>query len=77
MAPSRKYSAELRERAVRTVFELREQTGEKTGTIARVAERLGVDREASRTWARQAEVDGGGSTPVTYFGPRLSIGWTH
>jgi hypothetical protein len=31
MAPPRKYSAELRERAVRMVFELREQTGEKTG----------------------------------------------
>jgi transposase len=59
MAPPRKYSAELRERAVRMVFELREQTGERTGTIARVADQLGVHREALRTWIRQAEVDGG------------------
>lgn len=65
MAPPRKYSLELRERAVRMVFELREQTGEKTGTIARVADRLGVHREALRTWVRQVEVDDGKRSGTT------------
>jgi transposase len=41
------------------VFELRQETGEKTGAIARVAERLGIHREALRTWIRQAEIDDG------------------
>jgi transposase len=41
------------------VFEVREQTGERTGSIARVADQLGIHREALRTWIRQAEVDGG------------------
>jgi transposase len=59
MAPPRKYSSELRERAVRMVFELREQTGERTGTIVRVSDQLGVHREALRGWVRQAEIDGG------------------
>ena len=58
MAPPRKYSTELRERAVRMVFELREQ-GMRTGAIARVADQLGIHREALRTWVRQAEIDGG------------------
>jgi transposase len=58
MAPPRKYGSELRERAVRLVLESR-AAGEGTGVIARVADQLGVHREALRTWVRQAEVDGG------------------
>ncbi|GAA0388703.1 transposase [Acrocarpospora corrugata] len=65
MSAPRKYPDELRERAVKMVFELREETGNKTGTIARVADRLGVHREALRTWVRQAEIDGGRRTGTT------------
>ncbi|MEK2472486.1 transposase [Streptomyces noursei] len=39
------------------VFEIREQTGTSTGSIARVADQFGINREAVRNWARQAEVD--------------------
>ena len=52
MARPRKYPDELRERAVRLVFESRRP-------IAHVARDLGVHKEALRLWVRQAEADGG------------------
>ncbi len=58
MAAPRKYPDELRERAVRLVFEERER-GESHGAIARIADKLGVHREALRNWVRQADIDGG------------------
>ena len=54
-----KYPVELRERAVRMVFEVREQTGEKHGVITRVARELGIGTESLRNWVSQAEIDSG------------------
>lgn len=48
-----KYPAELRERAVRLVFESKRP-------IAHVALDLGVNKEALRLWVRQAEKDADG-----------------
>jgi transposase len=59
MAAPKKYTDELRERAVRLVLELRKSSGQKQGAVARVADQLGVNRETLRNWVNQAEVDSG------------------
>jgi transposase len=41
------------------VLEIRAQDGGQPGAIARVAEQLGIHREALRGWVRQAEIDTG------------------
>ena len=55
----RRYSPELKERAVRMVLQLREETGEKHGSVKRVAEQLDVGVESLRSWVRQHEIDHG------------------
>jgi transposase len=52
MARPRKYPDELRERAVRLVFDSKRP-------IAHVARDLGIHKEALRQWVRQAEADTG------------------
>ncbi|MFQ5555339.1 MAG: hypothetical protein ACE5GC_08225 [Acidimicrobiia bacterium] len=41
MGTSRRYSAEFKERAVRIVYQLRAETGQRQGMITRVARQLG------------------------------------
>jgi transposase len=52
MARPRKYTEELRERAVRFYFK-------SERPIAHVARDLGIHKEALRQWVRQAEADQG------------------
>jgi transposase len=63
----RRYSPELKERAVRMVLQLRAETGEKHGSVKRVAEQLDIGVESLRSWVKQHEVDAGdrpGTTSV-------------
>jgi transposase len=56
---SRRYPAELKERAVRLVEQTRAEGGDEVGMIARVARQLGVGDQSLRNWVRQAEIDSG------------------
>ena len=59
MARSTRYSPEVRERAVRMVFEHTHEHASQWATIRSVAEKLGCTVEALRRWVRQAERDAG------------------
>ena len=72
MAAQRKYPEELRERAVKMVFEVRERDGKGHGELARIGGQLGVHPEALRSWVKQAEIDGG-ERPGTTSGDKQRI----
>jgi transposase-like protein len=59
MSRPSKYSPELRERAVRMVFDHAHEYPSQWATIRSVAEKLGCTVEALRRWVRQAERDAG------------------
>lgn len=63
---SKRYPAELRERAVRMVAEIRADHESDWAAITEVAKLLGVGTpETVRKWCRQAEVDAGKRPGVT------------
>ena len=55
----RRYSRELRERAVRMVHEAISQHGPRLGTVTQIARQLGIGPESLRNWLKQAEIDAG------------------
>jgi transposase len=60
-----KYPAELRERAVRMVFEHQGEHPSQWKAICSIAESLGVHRESLRVWVRRAETDAGARPGLT------------
>jgi transposase-like protein len=54
-----KYSAEVRERAVRLVFEHQDEHESQWAAIVSIATKIGSTAETLRKWVRQAERDSG------------------
>ena len=55
----RSYPPELRERAVRLVFETAAEQGEWHGAVGKVAKQLGIGAESLRGWVHREEVERG------------------
>jgi transposase len=56
---SKRYPAEVRERAVRMVLEHEGEYDSQWAAISSVASKLGMTPETLRKWVRTAEIDGG------------------
>ena len=54
-----RYPEEVRERAVRLVFEQQGAHSSQWAAIRSIAEKMGCTAEALRTWVRRAETDAG------------------
>jgi transposase len=65
MANTGKYAQEVRERAVRMVFEHENRYGSRWETIRSIAKKLGCSAEALRGWVKRAEIDAGRRDGVT------------
>ena len=64
-AKSPKFSAEVRERAVRMVFEHRSEHASQWAAIVSIAAKIGCTAQTLSNWVRQAERDQGGKPGVT------------
>ncbi len=65
MGTLKRYSPEVRDRAVRMVMDHRGEFQSQWAAIQSVASKLGFTAETLRRWVRQAEIDGGKRDGVT------------
>ena len=65
MNTSPRYSPEVRERAVRMVFEHSSEYRSEWAAICSIAEKIGCGAETLRKWVRRTEVDTGRREGVT------------
>ena len=79
MAAPRKFPDEVRERAVRMVFDVEQEAGSVSAVCRRIGEQLGINPETLRGWVQQAQIDAGqrpGVTTEERLGSRSSSGRT-
>lgn len=62
---SKRYPVEVRERAVRLVFEHQDEYDSQWAAISSIATKLGVTPETVRKWVRRAEIDEGQRPGIT------------
>ena len=65
MGRPKKYSKEVRERAVRLVLENEDEHGSRWATISSIAGKVGCTPETLRKWILQAERDAGKRSGLT------------
>lgn len=65
MTNKKRYSPEVRERAVRLVFDHEHEHASQWQAIRSIASKIGCTAETLRSWVRQAEVDTGRRGGVT------------
>lgn len=59
MKKTTRYSPEIRDRAVRLVFEQQKEHGSQWSAIGSIAGKIGCTGETLRKWVRRAEIDEG------------------
>ena len=65
MSKSMRYSPEVRERAVRMVFDHQSEYSSQWQAVVSIATKIGCTAETLRKWVRRAEVDSGRRDGVT------------